>query len=58
MGIIPDNELSRRYRDILGSLNQQIAELAQQVILMVSGIPVYLKKGKTIRNDFSYKELS
>jgi adenosylcobinamide kinase/adenosylcobinamide-phosphate guanylyltransferase len=53
MGIIPDNEPSRRYRDILGSLNQQIAELAQQVILMVCGIPVYIKrKGKNHKKRF------
>jgi adenosylcobinamide kinase/adenosylcobinamide-phosphate guanylyltransferase len=44
MGIVPENELSRHYRDILGSLNRQIAELAQQVILMVCGIPLYCKK--------------
>jgi adenosylcobinamide kinase/adenosylcobinamide-phosphate guanylyltransferase len=44
MGIIPDNEISRRFRDILGALNQQVASLAHQVILMVSGIPVSLKK--------------
>ena len=44
MGIVPDNEPSRRYRDVLGSLNRQIAELSQQVIIMVCGIPVYVKK--------------
>lgn len=48
MGIIPDNEQARRYRDILGSLNQQIAKLARQVILMVSGIPVQLKNVETL----------
>jgi adenosylcobinamide kinase / adenosylcobinamide-phosphate guanylyltransferase len=53
MGIIPDNEQSRRYRDILGSLNQQIAKVARQVIVMVCGIPVYVKKKKIIKNNFS-----
>ena len=43
MGIIPDNELSRHYRDMLGSLNQRIASLASRVILMVCGIPVSVK---------------
>jgi len=43
MGIIPDNELSRKYRDIIGTINRRIADLAQQVILMVSGIPVVIK---------------
>jgi adenosylcobinamide kinase/adenosylcobinamide-phosphate guanylyltransferase len=43
MGIVPDNEPSRRYRDILGALNQRIAALAHQVVLMVGGVPVYIK---------------
>lgn len=43
MGIIPNNELSRKYRDILGTLNQQVARMAQKVVLMVSGIPVEIK---------------
>ncbi len=45
MGIVPNNKLSRDYRDLLGTLNQKIAELADNVILMVSGIPVYIKGG-------------
>jgi adenosylcobinamide kinase / adenosylcobinamide-phosphate guanylyltransferase len=43
MGIISDNELSREYRDIIGMVNRKIAAIAQQVILMVSGIPVIIK---------------
>jgi adenosylcobinamide kinase/adenosylcobinamide-phosphate guanylyltransferase len=45
MGIIPDNEMSRRYRDLLGLVNQRVARVANEVILMVSGIPLYLKGG-------------
>ncbi len=45
MGIVPDNELSRRYRDLLGVTNRKIAKIADNVILMISGIPVYIKKG-------------
>jgi adenosylcobinamide kinase / adenosylcobinamide-phosphate guanylyltransferase len=45
MGIVPDNALSRSYRDIIGRVNRQIADVAQQVILMVSGIPVVVKGG-------------
>jgi adenosylcobinamide kinase/adenosylcobinamide-phosphate guanylyltransferase len=51
MGIVPDNELSRRYRDIVGMVNQQIACLSQQVILMVSGIPVSIKKRNVDRKE-------
>jgi adenosylcobinamide kinase/adenosylcobinamide-phosphate guanylyltransferase len=44
MGIIPDNEMARYYRDMLGSLNQKIASIAHQVVLMISGIPVLIKR--------------
>jgi adenosylcobinamide kinase/adenosylcobinamide-phosphate guanylyltransferase len=43
MGIIPDNEMSRQYRDLLGMVNQRVAAIAHEVILMVSGIPVVIK---------------
>lgn len=44
LGIIPDNPLARRYRDLLGKLNQRIAAVANEVILLVSGLPLTLKK--------------
>ncbi len=43
MGIIPDNEASRQFRDRAGLLNQLVAEIAGRVILTVSGIPVVIK---------------
>jgi adenosylcobinamide kinase/adenosylcobinamide-phosphate guanylyltransferase len=43
MGIVPADPLSRRYRDLLGTMNQRIAEALDTVILMVSGIPIFLK---------------
>ena len=43
MGIIPENEISRQYRDLLGMVNQRVADMAQKVILMISGIPVVIK---------------
>jgi len=46
MGIVPANELARNYRDILGSLNQEIARISSRTILMVSGIPVVVKGKK------------
>jgi len=45
MGIVPDNEAGRRFRDIAGRLNARIAEIADRVVLMVSGLPVILKGG-------------
>ncbi|GIW25853.1 bifunctional adenosylcobinamide kinase/adenosylcobinamide-phosphate guanylyltransferase [Meiothermus sp.] len=43
MGIVPDNALARRYRDLLGAANRRIAEEADVVYLLVSGIPLKLK---------------
>ena len=43
MGIVPADPLSRRYRDLLGAMNQKIAEALDTVIFMVSGIPIFLK---------------
>jgi adenosylcobinamide kinase/adenosylcobinamide-phosphate guanylyltransferase len=43
MGIVPADPLSRRFRDLSGTVNQRIAEVADTVILMVSGLPIFLK---------------
>lgn len=43
MGIVPDNKLGRRFRDLAGALNQNIAEVADEVYLVTAGIPVKIK---------------
>jgi adenosylcobinamide kinase/adenosylcobinamide-phosphate guanylyltransferase len=43
LGIIPDNDAARLYRDLLGRCNQVIAAAADTVVLMVSGLPLTLK---------------
>jgi len=43
MGIVPDNELGREYRDCLGRANQILARHADEVYLLTAGIPVRLK---------------
>ncbi len=43
MGIVPADPLSRRFRDLSGMANQKIAEVADKVVFMVSGIPIFLK---------------
>ncbi|MDP3049183.1 MAG: bifunctional adenosylcobinamide kinase/adenosylcobinamide-phosphate guanylyltransferase [Thermodesulfovibrionales bacterium] len=43
MGIVPDNELSRRFRDLSGYLNQKVAEIADEVYLVTAGIPIKIK---------------
>ncbi|MCD6416045.1 MAG: bifunctional adenosylcobinamide kinase/adenosylcobinamide-phosphate guanylyltransferase [Planctomycetes bacterium] len=44
MGIVPANEAARRFRDVAGKVNQRVAEIADEVILMVSGVPVSIKE--------------
>ena len=43
LGLVPDNRLGRLYRDLLGRANQLLAEQADEVYLMVAGIPVEIK---------------
>lgn len=43
MGVVPEYPVGRRYRDLLGIINQQVAELADKVILTIAGIPVDIK---------------
>jgi adenosylcobinamide kinase/adenosylcobinamide-phosphate guanylyltransferase len=43
MGIVPENELARKFRDLAGRANQVMANAADEVYLCVSGIPVKLK---------------
>lgn len=42
-GVVPAFRSGRRYRDLLGRLNQQVAEIADQVIFMVAGVPLVVK---------------
>ena len=42
-GIVPDNALGRRFRDLQGLLNQRIAARADRVVLVVAGLPLTLK---------------
>lgn len=48
MGIVPDNPLSRRFRDIAGKVNQIIAAVSNEVYIMVSGIPVKINDSSKI----------
>lgn len=42
-GLVPDNLLARRFRDLLGLANQIMAQKADEVIFMQVGIPIKLK---------------
>ncbi len=43
LGIVPDNALARRFRDMAGVLHGQVAARADRVVLMVAGIPMVVK---------------
>jgi adenosylcobinamide kinase / adenosylcobinamide-phosphate guanylyltransferase len=42
-GIVPDNALAREFRDAAGILNQMIARAANEVELVVAGLPMRIK---------------
>ena len=43
LGVVPEHRLGREFRDHAGQLHQAIAELAQQVYLLVAGQPLTVK---------------
>lgn len=45
-GIVPDNALARRFRDLHGWANQRLAAAAHDVALVVCGLPQWLKTSK------------
>jgi len=44
LGIVPDNALARKYRDLVGTCNQLIGRNSSEVVLVSCGIPLFLKK--------------
>jgi adenosylcobinamide kinase / adenosylcobinamide-phosphate guanylyltransferase len=42
-GIVPAYRSGRVYRDLLGEMNQEIAKIADKVVLMIAGIPLTVK---------------
>ena len=43
LGLVPDNAMCRLYRDLLGRANQLLAQHADQIYLMVAGLPLRIK---------------
>jgi adenosylcobinamide kinase / adenosylcobinamide-phosphate guanylyltransferase len=44
MGVVPDNEMGRRYRDLVGRSNRIVAAAADEVVFVSCGLPLFLKK--------------
>jgi adenosylcobinamide kinase/adenosylcobinamide-phosphate guanylyltransferase len=42
-GLVPENALGRLYRDLLGKANQKVAARADEVYLLVAGLPLKVK---------------
>jgi adenosylcobinamide kinase/adenosylcobinamide-phosphate guanylyltransferase len=44
-GIVPENALARRFRDLAGQMNQVMADAADRVVLTVAGQALQIKPG-------------
>lgn len=42
-GVVPAFPLGRRFRDLVGTINQRVSAVADCVVLMVAGLPLRLK---------------
>ncbi len=47
LGIVPENALARRFRDLQGRLNREVARVADRVTLVVAGLEVAVKQTGT-----------
>ena len=43
MGIVPENEMARKFRDMAGLLNQKVTGAADEVYIVIAGIPLRIK---------------
>ena len=48
-GIVPAFPAGRKYRDLLGEINQRVASAADNVLFMVAGLPLALKGVAEVR---------
>lgn len=46
LGIVPGYDSGRAFRNVLGRVNQALAHRADEVILMVAGIPLWVRREK------------
>jgi adenosylcobinamide kinase / adenosylcobinamide-phosphate guanylyltransferase len=43
LGLVPDTPLGRGYRDLLGTVNQRLAQACKEVVFMTAGLPMKIK---------------
>lgn len=43
LGVVPDNALARRFRDVAGEINQAVAACVDSAVLVTAGLPIVLK---------------
>jgi adenosylcobinamide kinase/adenosylcobinamide-phosphate guanylyltransferase len=49
LGLVPDNELGRRFRDLSGTMNQRIATIADEVYFAAMGLVLQMKPSPLLR---------
>lgn len=57
LGVIPATELGRRYRDLLGRVNQLVAARADHVYLMIAGLALEVKSSGDRTLSWPFPEL-
>ncbi|HEX3230768.1 MAG TPA: bifunctional adenosylcobinamide kinase/adenosylcobinamide-phosphate guanylyltransferase [Pyrinomonadaceae bacterium] len=51
LGVVPEARLGRTFRDLLGRVNQDFAAAADEVYLLVAGLPLQLKPDSGLMSD-------
>lgn len=48
-GVVPENRLARRFRDLVGTANQKLARVSDRVVWVIAGIPTVVKGEKNLQ---------